>query len=661
MQMSRRTLLKGAAAGTAIAFLPLGGRPRTAAAATDDQTIVGARIHPAIGIGRVGNSENDFFVSPEVPGLFPNVSYKDSAGAVNRQAAKFRIYGVNAAGELVKELTSADADIEWSVHLAAKKPSWYQWVKPMDIPPAAPAMLRNAHIEDRSSLIIDGGEQTIVGGTEPKTGPSFEGAFMGEPLYLGELRTDEAGRLLVLGGRGRSFSPTGVAIQSEAVEDESTTANRYGVGQADGITIDGPVTTGPSINSDEWTDDMSDGPVTAQVIYDGQELPVVGAWVAVITPNYAPQYLYPFRTLWDVITETMVDQGWIEASQDVSFRSHILPMFSRLSDMQWVNEGQAMEFGWGSPSDFQSPELIARLADASPSNAAFRRGLFGRFRNPNYLRPEAGLLPFMLGDDNRTPTESPWSWLAPLPSQYANLRRWADGDFVEDLDQPIEPTELSEIPVDLQGEALDRAALESVEGDAFHPAPELQFIMRVGSMYDGPYRIKRADFDRTDWGPELTPGVATGPGGPLTGAGPGDITKWGGLPWQLDVSRCGGSYQEYVDMFGPSIWPMRAMNGVLRESDYKIVMDTLRPLEDRLEAFFRRTQWLRVVRVPGHAETGANAVTLWPRLGFILPREGPGDAAFPETIFVETGIGFDEPEPTEVVRDVSIWIQQHLS
>ena len=113
-------------------------------------------------------------------------------------------------------------------------------------------------------------------------------------------------------------------------------------------------------------------------------------------------------------------------------------------------------------------------------------------------------------------------------------------------------------------------------------------------------------------------------------------------------------------MFGPAIWPMRAPNGILRESDYNVVMDKNRSLEERHAAFATRAEWLRVVREHDSVKTGDNAVNLWPKLGFILPREGPGgDEGFPDTIYVETGADFDEPEDS--VRDVSIWIQQHTS
>ena len=72
-----------------------------------DKTIVSAKIHPSIGIARVGNSENAYFIGPEVPYPTPGhpKHYRDETGALKRQAARFRIYGYNAAGKPIRELT----------------------------------------------------------------------------------------------------------------------------------------------------------------------------------------------------------------------------------------------------------------------------------------------------------------------------------------------------------------------------------------------------------------------------------------------------------------------------------------------------------------------------------------------------------------------------
>ena len=82
-----------------------------------DTTVVRAAIHPAIGIARIGDSEKEFFVGPEVlePLPEPPNFYRDPTGALKRQAARFAIYGYNAAGQVVGELTANNANVKWTV------------------------------------------------------------------------------------------------------------------------------------------------------------------------------------------------------------------------------------------------------------------------------------------------------------------------------------------------------------------------------------------------------------------------------------------------------------------------------------------------------------------------------------------------------------------
>jgi L-Lysine epsilon oxidase N-terminal len=104
-----------------------------------NEAIVKAAIYPSIGIARVGNSLTGWYVGPEVPDPLPLPpgSYRDDAGALKREASRFRIYGLNAAGTIVRELTSADADITWTVQLANKKAAWYGFQLALDIPEAS--------------------------------------------------------------------------------------------------------------------------------------------------------------------------------------------------------------------------------------------------------------------------------------------------------------------------------------------------------------------------------------------------------------------------------------------------------------------------------------------------------------------------------------------
>ena len=132
-----------------------------------NKTIVRAAIYPGIGIARVGDSKDGYFIGPEVrfPGPLVPDSFKDASGALKRQAARFRIYGMNDAGEVVAQLDSSNADVTWNVHVANKKAAWYTFDRAMDIPEATPCPRRNRAFVGaaRKQLVIDPGPRSIPG------------------------------------------------------------------------------------------------------------------------------------------------------------------------------------------------------------------------------------------------------------------------------------------------------------------------------------------------------------------------------------------------------------------------------------------------------------------------------------------------------------------
>ena len=88
--MNRRRLLQYGAFGLALPGIG-GAAARPASQAGDDDRIVRAAIHPAIGIARVGNSPDGWFLGPEAPGPHPVPpgGFKDDQCRVKRQAARF--------------------------------------------------------------------------------------------------------------------------------------------------------------------------------------------------------------------------------------------------------------------------------------------------------------------------------------------------------------------------------------------------------------------------------------------------------------------------------------------------------------------------------------------------------------------------------------------
>src|SRR4051794_17971128 len=90
-------------------------------------------IHPAIGIARVGSSQ-EFFLGPE-PGLALEKNRRDSTPSklLKRQAARFRVFSCtrDPQGKLVsfEELTPDKATITWTVHLVNRKAAAPRFLK----------------------------------------------------------------------------------------------------------------------------------------------------------------------------------------------------------------------------------------------------------------------------------------------------------------------------------------------------------------------------------------------------------------------------------------------------------------------------------------------------------------------------------------------------
>ena len=317
------------------------------------------KIHPGIGIARLGNTADNFYLAPEQPGALPIAcdefgrelinangklkrvsSFKDSGdlSKILKQAARFKIFAyddkhpegkeVEVGGQynfiIQSDVTAPQivegkvTDIDWTVHLANKKSSWYKFQETdgqAGYRPDHP--LRNPEITQpdlRRQLITDPGPVTVnlknnsgafaKYGTAGKSGDNsknnkviYPQTFPPDDIKpnpiesLGSLmvnKQDNNIRLIVLGGDGNSGSTKTPVITS-------------------------------FVNNDGWFDDISDGPVTAiihfsykVITYDGDKKKEtkangisavqVPAWVVVGYPRYIPE-------MQDMITmdETMFD------------------------------------------------------------------------------------------------------------------------------------------------------------------------------------------------------------------------------------------------------------------------------------------------------------------------------------------------------------------
>ena len=645
---TRRTVTTGLAAtlgagGVGWAREPGETRPAEGTGLPADDRVVKAAIHPSVGVARVGDSWDGWFLGPEVPDPLPAPpgSHRDAAGALKRQAARFRVYGLNAAGEAVAELTAGDAEIAWTVHLANKKAAWFQFQLAQDIPEAAttpPQLLRNASVADRAGLVIDPGPRR-VSGRDRGDRPEWEfdgGRFMGKPVYLGELRTDGEGRLIVLGGRGVSASYDGSRAVTFA-------------------------------NNEAWHDDVSDGPVTAEVRYGGRRLDVAPAWVVVAPPNYAPLQK-SVRTMWDVMRDVAVAAGTLRAPARPSFERDIRPVFERLTRLQWVNAGFAAAFGWGAAHDFTRPEWLEKLSSDGPAHAELRRTLHNQFRDFDRDSNSPVPWPWLYGDAVAIPpADTPRQHCALTDTQLRMLGQWAAGDFDADHAPGREPPRsLDQVPVAQQPGTLDRASLEFCLADAFHPGCEMTWTMRMPRLYMAPYRVKHAPpgWREPQYGAAFNQSMLHASHGPLDGQVPGGLTRWMAVPWQTDTASCRSGYSKQYDPNVPTFWPARVPNQVLSEDEYEVVMDSGRPLGERLAAFAHRVAWLAPVQQSTDYFDQINAfIERFGRMGVVETREGPrGDPAFPAAMEVESlpreirarvgghGTGRPKADPTDLTR-----------
>ena len=599
------------------------------------------RIHPAIGIARVGGSTTAYCIGPEVPGEDrsspvvramsptdpppPTKGYKDDSGLLLRQAARFRIYGYDAQGNVLGEIQPGDGvDVQWSAHLANSKAAWYKFDLAMDIPefPAeqGKSVLRNASTADRRQLTIDPGPRSIAGRKTYGDPYKFTGGmFFGKEVPLGELQTDENGRLIVLGGVGDSFSKDGTPITTFA-------------------------------NNEGWCDDVSDGPVEATVQIHGRGIAVQHAWVVVSPPDYAPG-LIAVVTFHDIIRDLFWQEdpaAWMPAR--LSFQRDIFPIFDRLIRNQWVNAGFGQDYNY-----MQS--AMPTLADNSAGAAGARVMVFQQFRNPNYANQEALNIPPVYGDDMNVPAnDSPRQWMAVTKLMYEMLRQWSLGNFDSDyVADPQAPQHVEDYPVAEQPQVLDFAALDNTIGGPFHPGCEMTWPMRQRLMYDGPFRVKQRRSPEPDYGPTLDQQQALVANGPLDGSLPGSISRWMAVPWQADTSSCLYAYELWgtPGIYLPTFWPVRVPNSVVTEQAYAMVLDTSLPMAERQVAFSYETRpfWLRALPNPGNALRKA-FVKQWNEVGVITPRPGPSDGAFPSPMHVE--LGMDVPPQAPVLMTAKV-------
>ena len=425
-------------------------------------------IFPPIGIARVGNSPDQFFVGPETPGSLgteitgegaeqPVSGYKDADFSMKRQAARFRLFESDETdGSWRPAQLPAGSTVRWKVSLANKKDGVVRADAPAEEDPSQPEQVtlpasdparENRHIQ--------------ADGVAPALGQApaaLLGRYVDEDVSLGELRVDSGGNLLVLGGKGASRSPENKPIGSEPGG-------------------------GGFYSNRGWYDDVSDGPVSAEISL-GDGTPAVAAkssWVIVATPDFAPQ-TQGVVTLYDVIFQAALDANLTALPVKPSFTNDIQPMLQRAAGLKWVSGFADPNSHWKQFStDWQA------LSNVAPSSRPLRA------KNAELLRE--------IGSAGELQNFSLRKW------QLDYLGKWENGDFVDDFDPAVDS------PHNLSAQDLTRVVLDGAVGQGFFPGIEAGLIVANRSIYSEPFRF--------------APHVKAG-----------DLTALMALPWQADFLKC---------------------------------------------------------------------------------------------------------------------------
>jgi hypothetical protein len=356
-----------------------------------------------------------------------------------------------------------------------------------------------------------------------------------------------------------------------------------------------------------------------------------------------------------------VESGWLPFPATISFTQDVLPVLSRLNNLQWVNKGFAAMFGQGGQFNFSDPILLAKLAHRPSAGQVdtyeeLRRVVFNAFRPAGTQVNESQTWPWLYGDAFGSFDNSPENYLALSAVRSKLLQLWVEGKFENDWSASYEPPRLlSQVDLADQPAMLDQAALHFCLADAFHPGCELTWPMRHGSLYRAPFRIRErpAGEPVPEYGSVLTQKTVLKPDGPLYAQQPGDLSRWMALPWQGDTVYCRSGYDPEYDPYLPSFWPARVPNQVLTEADYATVMNSSLPRAERIAAFNNRLSWLRGFS-GGAPQQMMQMVSEFGEMGLVEAMPGEqNDPDIPPTIFVES-LKSGKKLPSVLTLDASV-------
>jgi hypothetical protein len=559
------------------------------------------RIHPSIGVARVGNSP-EYVIAPEtmagqfdprVPGVMgglpippdrqddvvTSADLRDKEGALKRHAARFRVFAYEdretetwprGDGEEVKigrEIGGKKVtDIIWTVHVANKKANCFRLeednIQGIDgfsdgrLPdirnvcltkadqPQPPCEKRIDFLNDPeriAKLTIDPGPRAIRGTSSETV------AFDKETVP--SVYDFTTSNIVTLPDYPRSFpafadmdQPSGpIDTLGELRSDSSGHLLVLGgYGRAAGWKIEGKAPVGEDVNNDQWFDDTSDGPVSATLVFDdGAQVEAAGAWVTTTDPSFAPQILN-MVSAWDDIYDSWVRNLDLEPSVfNSSTKTFIMDYRPTFDDQIAPIFKSAAQQRW--------------VANLSPHGVSAHKLLDTVTAADDPRQSElAGIYPIFR---NPFKPDGPQRWntrMMPLAlgdgyepflslrkTQYFFLTCWNEGQG------SFQPGSKQLGP----GEYLDKAVLVNCLGGRFSPGIDVTFVVREPAIYvlpwqtakKGPFRLRKKPLDYSRAFQRDQPFLTVGyvpRHREEDGLEPGDLGKFMAVPWHTDYNSC---------------------------------------------------------------------------------------------------------------------------
>jgi hypothetical protein len=560
------------------------------------------RIHPAIGIARVGNSE-DYVIAPETMAGSPAAAgtnltgglpirrgtesepirssdLRDASGALKRHAARFRLFSYTDGGSESwprgdgREVRIGDeidgrkiADIIWTVHVANKKTNWFilaesdpQGIASYDngnLPPirnpsltqtGVPQPANNDKLATLASpdrlrkLVIDPGPRVVSGAS---AAPVRFDALTPARYFDGA-----RGAVVDMPNYPKSFPssclgqldcPSGPIDSLGEIQTDSSGRLLVlgGRGRAVAWKIAGKSPLDDDVNNNQWFDDTSDGPVSATIVFeDGGRAAAHGAWVTATDPSFAPQILNVV-SMWDDVYDVWVRE--LELAPDI---------FDKAT--QVYNQAYKPTFGDQVAPILKSASQQHWVANLSQTGISAHAALARITETTDPTKTSLAGLSAVFRDPSKEDQQKNNTTLMPLhlgdadesllalrKTQYFFLQQWNKGR------NHFRPGSGALGP----GELLDKATLVNCIGGRLSPGIDLTFVMREPALYvlpwqtsgAGPFRI-RAKALAYDGGLVHNNAFLSVGYVPRhddqSGLEPGDLSKFLALPWHTDYNSC---------------------------------------------------------------------------------------------------------------------------